>query len=136
MPIFWLTRLVNGSGRRRGSWPWQKASIEIAASWPWATAVMMFFGPERGVAAEEDVRQARLEGDGVDGGQAVAVERDARVALDPGKGVFLADRDQDVVAFDHNVRFAGRDEQAAPALVLFRRHLLEHDAGQAAPLRG
>ena len=45
MPIFWLTRLVNGSGRARGSSPRQKASIEIAASWPCATAVMMFFGP-------------------------------------------------------------------------------------------
>ena len=46
MPIFWLTRLVKGSGRARGSSSPQKASIEIAASWPCATAVMMFLGPK------------------------------------------------------------------------------------------
>ena len=45
MPIFWLTRLVIGGGRTCGGAPRQKASMEIAASWPCATAVMMFFGP-------------------------------------------------------------------------------------------
>jgi hypothetical protein len=34
-----------GSGRVRGSSPCSSLSIEIAASWPCATAVMMFFGP-------------------------------------------------------------------------------------------
>ena len=91
-------------------------------------------GPKRGVAAEENMSQARLERDWVDGGQAIAPEGDARVALDPGKSVLLADRDQDVVAFDGNVRFARRFKDAAPALVFFRLHLLEHDAGQAAGL--
>ena len=42
------------------------------------------------------------------------VELDADVALDPGKGILLADRDQHVVAGDVQVGLAGR-HQAAPA---------------------
>ena len=44
-------RAVGARPRPGRSW-----SMETAASWPWATAQMMFFGPERRVAAEEDVR--------------------------------------------------------------------------------
>ena len=35
-----------GGGRLDTSSPWQSLSMETAASWPWATAQMMFFGPK------------------------------------------------------------------------------------------
>ena len=89
--------------------------MEIAASWPWATAQMMFLGPKRGVAAEEDVLAARLERRLVDHRHAPLVEIDADVALDPGERVLLAHRDQHVVALEGLVGLAGR-HQLAPAL--------------------
>jgi hypothetical protein len=46
MPIFCETSLVSGGGLRLGSSPRRKRSIETAASWPCATAQMMFFGPK------------------------------------------------------------------------------------------
>ena len=100
MPIFWLTRLVIGGGRSRSSAPRQKASIEIAASWPCATAVMMFLGPNAASPPKKTCRRLDWKVTGSTVGQAVAAEGDARVALDPGKSVLLADRDQHVVAFD------------------------------------
>ena len=45
MPIFWLDTAICGGGRTLMSSPRQNRSIEIAASWPCATAQMMFFGP-------------------------------------------------------------------------------------------
>ena len=77
-------------------WLW----IEIAAWWPCSTAQMMFFGPHRGVAAEEDARQRRLEGHRVDDGHVPFADLEAEVALDPGERVLLADREDDVVAGD------------------------------------
>jgi hypothetical protein len=68
---------------------------------------------ERGVAAEEDARQARLQGDRVQHRHAPLVEVDAGIALDPRERVLLADRDQHVVAFEDLLRLAGRDELAA-----------------------
>src|SRR5688572_8435925 len=72
---------------------------------------------ERRVAAEEDVRNGRLERDLVEHRQSPLVELDARVALDPGEGVLLANGDQDVVALEGLVGLAGGHE-AAPALVV------------------
>src|SRR6476620_10777263 len=46
MPIFWLTTASCGSERILTSSPRHMRSIEIAASWPCATAQMMFFGPK------------------------------------------------------------------------------------------
>ena len=46
MPIFWLEMSICGAGRTLTSSPRQNRSIEIAASWPCATAQMMFFGPK------------------------------------------------------------------------------------------
>src|SRR3990172_13215577 len=46
MPIFCDIRCTIGGGRLDTSSPWQSLSIETAASWPWATAQMMFFGPK------------------------------------------------------------------------------------------
>ena len=46
MPIFWLTISTMGWGRSLMSAPEHSLSIDSAASWPWATAQMMFFGPK------------------------------------------------------------------------------------------
>src|SRR5262245_61546926 len=46
MPIFWLMRLTSGGGRSRRSSPRQSLSMEMAASWPCATAQMIFLGPK------------------------------------------------------------------------------------------
>ena len=62
------------------------------------------------------------------------IEVESEVALDPRKRVFLADRDQHVVAGKVDVGLAGRHELAPPLVVLLRRDLLERDAGQLAVL--
>src|SRR6266567_5642183 len=86
--------------------------------------------PERRIAAEEHVRQARLHGFRVDLGHVPAVELDADIAFDPRKRVFLADRDEDIVARDMRMGLAGRHEAAPAFLVIFRLDLLEQDAGE------
>ena len=53
---------------------------------------------ERRVAAEEHALARRLERDGIELRHAPLVELDAEVALDPGEGVLLADREDHVVA--------------------------------------
>ncbi len=55
---------------------------------------------ERGIAAEKHLRQRRLQGRRVQHRHAPLVEFEADVLLDPREGVFLADGDQDFVAFD------------------------------------
>ena len=73
---------------------------------------------------------------GIDLGHVPLVEFDAAVALDPGKGVLLADRHQHIVAGNGLVRFA-RGHQRAPALgVVLGLHLLEGDAGELAVVVG
>ena len=91
---------------------------------------------ERRVAAEEHLRIGRREGPRVDDRHIPFVEFDADVALDPGKGVFLSDRDQHVVAGEMLVRLAGRHELAAALGVVLRLYLLEDDAGELAVLVG
>ena len=93
-------------------------------------------GSEGGVAAEEHLRVGRAEGLGIDLGHVPLVELDADVALDPGEGVLLADRDQHVVARDVLVRLAGGHQIAAALGVVFGLHLLEHDAGELAVVVG
>src|SRR5580658_4785756 len=73
------------------------------------------FGPEGGITAEEHSGQGRLHRFGVDHRHAPAIEFEADIALDPRKGVLLADGDQHVIARNHDVRLAGR-HQIAPAL--------------------
>src|SRR5205085_3308686 len=58
------------------------------------------------------------------------------IGLDPREGVFLADRDQYIVARDVGMRFAGWHQVAAAALVEFGLDLLEQDAGQLAVRMG
>ena len=92
--------------------------------------------PEGGVAAEEHLGVGRAHGPGIDLGHAPLVELDADVALDPGKGVLLADRDQHVVAREMLVGLAGRHQVAAALGVVLGLHLLEQHAGQRAVLVG
>ena len=135
MPIFWLTRFMPGGGRSvdvvaaGSSW-----SIEIAAWWPCATAQMMFFGPERRVAAEEHAGRRRLHGRLVDHRHVPLVELDADVALDPGERVLLADREEHVVAREVTSRLAGRHELAPALVVALAATFSNIHAGQRAVL--
>src|SRR5436309_122117 len=88
--------------------------------------------PERRVAAEEDLGLSGLHGDLVHHRHAVLVELDAAVPFDPGKGVLLPDRDQDVVALEALIRFSGGNEAASPFLVAHRLHFLEAHSGEPA----
>ena len=87
---------------------------------------------ERRVAAEEDVGDGGLEGDFIENRQAPLVELDAGIALDPGKGVLLPDRDQHVVALEGLVGLAGGHEVAPALVVVDGLHLLEGHPGQLA----
>ena len=78
----------------------------------------------------------RGHGLGIDLGHVPFVEFDAAIALDPGKGVLLADGDQHVVARKVLVRLAGRHEIAAALGVAHRLDLLEDDAGELAVVVG
>src|SRR5213594_421321 len=89
-------------------------------------------GAECRVAAEEHLRLRRLHRDLVHDRHAVRVELDSGVALDPGKGVLLPDRDQDVVALEALIGFSGGNEAASPFLVAHRLYFLESHAGEPA----
>src|SRR6202022_3748415 len=93
-------------------------------------------GAERGVAAEEHLRIGRAHGLGIDLGHVPFVEFDAAVALDPGKCILLANRHQDVVAFDGLVRLARGNQAALAPGVILGLHLLKGDAGQLAIVEG
>ena len=137
MPIFWLTMFDRrAAGARRCPRRDSILSIEIAASWPCATAQMMFFGPNAASPPKNTFGLVDAMVFGVDLGHVPLVELDADVALDPGEGVLLADRDQHVVAFEMLVRLAGRHQLAAALVVVLGLHLLEHDAGELAVLVG
>ena len=53
-------RCTSAAGRCATSSPWQKLSIEIAASWPCATAQMMFFGPKAASPPKKTLGMRRL----------------------------------------------------------------------------
>ena len=89
--------------------------------------------PERGVATEKDVRARRLEGALVDDRHVPLVELDADVALDPRKGIFLADREDHVV---RRQELLARDTLARDAAVRVEVifHRLEQHADELAIL--
>ena len=96
-------------------------------------------GPERGVAAEEHALARRLERDGVELRHVPLVELDAEVALDPGEGVLLPDREDHVVAGDEDLLDdALARDLGAVHLVLepLERHALELSALDDEGLRG
>ena len=84
--------------------------METAASWPCATAQMMFFGPKAESPPKKTFGTRGLEGDLVEHRQAPLVELDAGVLLDPRERVLLADGDQHVVALEELVGLAGGDQ--------------------------
>src|SRR5213079_82121 len=99
MPIFWLASVTPGAGRSPISSPWHNLSIEIAASCPWATAQMMFFGPNAASPPKNTLGKL----DCIVFGSTLGMSQrsnSADVALDPRERVFLADRDEDIVARD------------------------------------
>ncbi len=132
MPIFWDISVTPGAGRSDTSSPFRNLSIETAASWPCATAQMMFFGPSAASPPKNTFGSVDCSVDSSSIGQAPAVELDAGVALDPGECVLLADRDQHLVALDELFRLAGRHQFAAALVVVDRLDLLEGHAGQLA----
>ena len=90
-------------------------------------------GPERRVAAEENLRVRGLERDLVQHRAVPLVELDADVPFDPRTVILLPDGHQDMVAFQVDVRFAGRHVVQPPAVLVGHRFdTLEHDALQLA----
>ncbi len=89
-------------------------------------------GPKGGVTAKENPRIGGLHGLRIDLGHIPFVEFDADVALDPGKGILLADGHQDIVGVHHHIRFARRHQLAAALGIIFGFDLLEPHAGQLA----
>jgi hypothetical protein len=61
MPIFCDIRFTCGGGRCGDVLAVQERSIETAASWPCATAQMMFFGPKAASPPKNTLRQRRLQ---------------------------------------------------------------------------
>src|SRR5215831_9698104 len=91
------------------------------------------FRPERSITAEEHLRVRGLEGHLVDYRHVPLVEPDAEVALNPGEGVLLADRE------DHIVRrkeLLARDALGADAALRIELvlHLVELHADEATVL--
>ena len=89
-------------GRSVTGTPWQWLWIEMAAWWPCATAQMMFLGPQRRVAAEEDAGRVDCMVRLVDHRHVPLVELDAQVALDPGERVLLPDGQDHIVGGQEN----------------------------------
>src|SRR5205823_269953 len=84
------------------------------------------------IAAEEYAGPGRHHGNLVDLRHAPFVELEADVALDPGEAVFLANRHQHVVAFEHDL-FTGRLQLgSAVPIDADLLHLLEAHAGEPA----
>src|SRR3981189_3503703 len=119
MPIFCDETCTSGSGRSVMSSPESSLWIENAASWPCATAQMMFFGPN---AAWPPKNTFGLVDPKVLGStfrmfhlrnSLPLVEVEAAFGLDPGECILLADRDQHIVAGDGLIRLAGGNQVAA-----------------------
>ena len=86
--------------------------------------------PQRRVTAKEDPRQRRLQGGFVEHRHARVVELQAKITLNPGKCILLADRHQHFITFHVHIRLAGRNQVAATLGINFRAHFFEKNAGQ------
>ena len=89
------------------------------------------FRTERRVAAEEHVRQGRLERLLIQHGHAPLVERQADIAFNPREGVLLTDGYQYLVA-GHGFHAARGDQRPLATGVTLDFHMLELDARQHA----
>ncbi len=96
------------AGRSNRSTSEQRLWIEIAASWPWATAQMMFFGPHAASPPKKTPGSVDCIVDLVDDRHIPLAELHAEVALDPGEGVLLTDGEDHVVTGDdHRTQHRG-----------------------------
>ena len=82
---------------------------------------------KRGITPEKDLWNGRLKGLFIDDRHVPSIEFETNIPLDPGKGVLLSDRDQDIVAFEVLVRITSCDK-TPPAVFVGRFHLLERHA--------
>ena len=136
MPIFCDTRLTCGGGRACSVLAVQQPVDRDRGLVAVRDRPDDVLGAEGRVAAEEDVRHASTGRSSLSSDrQAPLVELDAAVALDPGEGVLLADRDQHVVALEERVGLAGGHELAPALVVVLGLDLLERHAGRACRLR-
>ena len=104
--------------------------METAASWPCATAQMMFFGPNAESPPKKTFGTLAWNVTLSRTGRPDLSNSMPRVALDPGEGVLLADRDQHVVALEELIGLAGGDQAAAALVVVDGLDLLEGHAAQ------
>src|SRR5579862_979326 len=81
-----------------------------------------------GITAEEHAGPRRLESHGIDRRHIPLVERDTDVAFDPGEGILLPDRQDDIVARDDHL--ADRLFALDPAALELVFHALEAHAGE------
>jgi len=88
----------------------------------------MMFSAERGIAARK-YSATSIASSSDRPWHAPASNSMPDVALDPRERVFLADRDQHVVARDVRVGLAGRHQVAAALVVVLGLDLREQDAG-------
>src|SRR6185436_16305230 len=87
---------------------------------------------EGGIAAEKYVLRRRLESGFVQYRHAGAVKFNPRVAFDPGEGILLPHRDQDVIAFKELIWIFGFYQRSFPGSVVDGFYLLENHARQFA----
>src|SRR5580692_5026558 len=91
---------------------------------------------ERSIAAEENLRIGGRHGLWIDLRHVPLVELNAAIAFDPRKRIFLADGDQDIIAWNMLVGLAGRHQIATPLGIAHRFHLLKHHASELAAVVG
>ena len=82
------------------------------------------------ITTEKHLRQGRLQRRLVQHRHIPLVKLQPDVLLDPGKGIFLADGHQHLVAFHEHIRLAGRNQAAPAPAVILGAHEFEEDAIQ------
>ncbi len=85
-----------------------------------------------GISAEKDLGQRGLERHGIDDRHVPFAELDADIALDPGKRIVLADRDQHIIGREKHRFFAGGNQAAPPVGVVDHIDLVEQHPAQLA----
>ena len=114
MPIFCDIMLMPGAGRSAMSSSFSSLSMDIAASWPCATAQMMFFGPKAESPPKKTLACVDWNVWAFSFGKPLLSNSMPGVLLDPGEGVLLPHRDQHVVAFEELVGLAGLYQGSFP----------------------
>ena len=124
----------SAAGRSVTSSPWQKRSIEIAASWPCATAQMMFLGPKAASPPKNTFGWVDCMVAGSTLGMfhwsnSMPMSRSIQ-----GKAFSCPTATSTSSHSMCNARFAGRHQLAPPFFVVLGFHLFEHHAGELAAL--